>query len=41
MPSVVNNAVTVSTTTTLLCEGIPRRTWLVLSNNCSTNRLRG
>lgn len=35
MPSILNNAVTVSTSATLLCDGQPRRTWLVLSNNGS------
>lgn len=33
MPSILNNTVTVSTTATLLCEGSPRRTWLVLTSN--------
>lgn len=35
MPSILNNAVSVSTTATLLCDGQPRRTWLVLTNNGS------
>ena len=35
MPSIQNNAVTVSTTATELCDGHPRRTWLVLTNNGS------
>lgn len=35
MPSILNNAVTVSTTAILLCDGQPRRTWLVLTNNGS------
>ncbi len=35
MPSILNNTVTVSTTATLLCDGSPRRTWLVLTNTGS------
>lgn len=35
MPSILNNAVTVSTSATLLCDGQPRRTWLVFTNNGS------
>jgi len=35
MPSILNNAVTVSTTATLLCDGSPRRRNLTLTNNGS------
>lgn len=35
MPSVVSNAVTVTTTATLLCDGSPRRRNLTLTNNGS------
>lgn len=41
MPTLQNNAVTVSTTATLLCEGGPRLTWLVLSNNGSAVKAKG
>lgn len=33
MPSILNNAVTVSTAATLLCDWHPRRTWLTLTKN--------
>jgi hypothetical protein len=33
MPSLVNNAVTVSSTATLLVDGSPRRSWLSVRNN--------
>lgn len=32
MPSLMNNAVTVSTTATLLCDGSPNRSWLAVTN---------
>lgn len=35
MPSLQNNAVTVSSTATLLVDGSPRRAWLALTNNGS------
>jgi hypothetical protein len=33
MPSLQNNAVTVSSTATLLVDGSPRRSWLSVRNN--------
>lgn len=41
MPSILNNAVTVSTSATLLCDGSPRRTWLVLTNDGSAVEAKG
>lgn len=33
MPSILDNAVTVASTATLLCDGSPRRRNLTVSNN--------
>ena len=33
MPSILNNAMSVSTTATFLCDGQPCRTWLVRTSN--------
>ena len=35
MPTLLNNAVTVSTSATLLADGSPRRAWLSVTNNGS------
>ena len=37
MPSISNNAVTVATSATLLCDGTPRRRNLTLTNNGSVS----